>query len=103
MDFYATSLDRGLATRDRLDPARFVDVWHDELLDDPIGVVERIHERFDRPLGIGVRVAMETRLTRHPRHRHGVHRYALERYGLAPEMLRERFADYVERFGLVWD
>lgn len=103
MDFYATSLERGLATRDRLDPACFVDVWHDELLDDPIGVVERIHERFDRPLGAEVRAAMEARMARHPRHRHGVHHYALEKYGLAPEMIQERFADYVERFGLVWD
>ncbi|MBK7952287.1 MAG: sulfotransferase [Deltaproteobacteria bacterium] len=103
MDFYATSLERGLATRDRLDPARFVDVGHDELVLDPLGVVERIHGRFDRPLGAEVRTAMAAQLAHRPRHHHGVHRYALEKYGLAPDTIRERFAGYVERFGLVWD
>ena len=103
MDFYATSLERGLATRDRLDPALFVDVAHDEFVADPMGAVERIHARFGRPLEPGIRAAMATRIARHPRHRHGTHEYSLDRYGLSKDDLRVRFARYVERFGLAWD
>jgi hypothetical protein len=103
MDFYATSLERGLATRDRLDPARFVDVSHDAFVADPMDAVERIYDRFGRPLEPAIRAAMATRIARHPRHRHGAHEYSLERYGLAENDLRERFTGYVERFGLEWD
>lgn len=102
MDFYATALERGLATRDGLDPARFVDVWHDELVAAPLEVVDRIYARFGRSLASPDRAAMAARLTRQPRHGHGVHRYALAKYGLSPQDVHERFGRYAERFGLAW-
>ena len=40
MDFYATSLERGLAARDRAGAASFVDVTHDEFVDDSLAVIE---------------------------------------------------------------
>jgi hypothetical protein len=103
MDFYATSLERGLATRDRLDPARFVDVWHDDFVRDGIGTVARVYEQLGRPLAADTRDAMARRHARHPRHSYGAHAYALDHYGLSPEDIRARFSDYVERFDLRWD
>ena len=54
-DFYATSLERGLAVRDRSDSARFVDVRHDDFVDDPLGVARRIYARFGLSLSQGGR------------------------------------------------
>ena len=39
----------------------------------------------------------------HPQGKHGRHEYSLDEYGLSPERVRERFAGYVERYGLPVD
>ncbi|MCZ6783398.1 MAG: sulfotransferase [Proteobacteria bacterium] len=100
MDFYATSLERGLAARDRSDPARFTDVSHDDFVDDSLGVAETIYRHFELPLGPGPRATMEAHVRGNPKGVHGSHDYTLEEYGLAPERVRERFAGYIERFGI---
>lgn len=103
MDFYATSLERGLVTRDELDSARFVDLWHDEFVRDGMKAIARIYDHFGRELTSETRAAIEATLVRSPRHAHGAHAYALEKYGLTPAEIRDRFSAYVERFDLAWD
>jgi hypothetical protein len=98
LDFYATSLDRGLAARDTCDPARFVDVHHDEIAGDPIAVAVRIYARLGRPLEPAARDAIERHARAHPKGAHGEHVYRLEDYGLTREMVDRRFAAYCERF-----
>ena len=98
MDFYVTSLERGLSARDKSDPARFVDVAHDDFVADPSGVVRRVYEHFALPLGDDVRSAMKAHMLANPKGRHGEHHYVLEDYGLEADAVRARFADYIERF-----
>ncbi len=98
MDFYATSLERGLEARDRHDPARFVDVTHDDFVDDSLAVVRRIYDRFGMPVTDAAEGAFEAHVAANPRGKHGKHEYSLEEYGLDPQQVRERFAPYVERF-----
>jgi hypothetical protein len=99
-DFYATSLERGLAVRERCDPARFVDVGHDEFVDDPLGVAGRIYAHFGLPFGAEVRAAFKAHVDANPKGKHGSHDYALEEWGLSAQAVRARFASYIERFGL---
>lgn len=103
MDFYATSVERGLTTRDELEAARFVDLWHDDFVRDGMKAIARVYDHFGRALTPETRAAMEARLLRSPRHAHGAHAYALEKYGLTAGAVRERFAAYIERFDLAWD
>jgi hypothetical protein len=100
MDFYATSLERGLAARDRSDPARFVDVSHDEFVDEPMTMVERIYRKFDLEIGEAARTAMSEHIGQNPKGRHGAHEYELGDWGLTPEEVRARFAPYAERFSI---
>jgi hypothetical protein len=100
MNFYATSLERGLATRDQCDPARFIDVNHDDFVDDALGTVERIYEHFALPIGTGAREALETHIAANPKGRHGKHEYKLEDWGLSQEDVLKRFAPYLERFDI---
>jgi len=103
MDFYATSLERGLETRDQLEPERFIDLGHDEFVRDGVATAERIYAHFGQPFAAATRAAMAQRIASSPRHRHGTHEYSLETYGLTAGDIRERFAGYVDRFGLSWD
>jgi hypothetical protein len=103
MEFYADSLERGLATRDQLDPARFIDVSHDEFVKDSLGVVHRIYDHFEMPLADAAREALEAHVAANPKGRHGAHEYALGDWGLTPERVRSRFAPYIERFSIQVD
>jgi hypothetical protein len=100
MDFYATSLERGLAARDQADPARFVDVPYDDFVDDSLAVAERIYSHFDMPITAPVRAAFQRHMDANPKGMHGSHDYALEDYGMTTQQIRERFAPYVERFDI---
>jgi hypothetical protein len=103
MDFYATSLERGLSVRDQYDPARFIDVNHDAFVKDAIGVVEGIYEHFGLPLTDTARLAMTAHVAANPKGRHGTHTYQLGDWGLSVEEVRTRFAPYIERFGIEMD
>ncbi len=100
MDFYATSLERGLAVRDQCDPARFIDINHDDFVSDSMGVVERIYDHFDLPRNQAVNQALKDHIAANPKGRHGKHEYQLDDWGLEADQVRARFAPYVERFGI---
>jgi len=103
MDFYATSLERGLAARDRRDSARFIDVTHDEFVARPMDVAAKIYGHFGLPFTASVRSALEAHTMANPKGRHGAHEYSLDDWGLTKEQVRERFAPYAERFGIEMD
>ena len=98
LEFYARSLDRGLAARERMDPARVVDVSHDEFVNDALGVAKRIYAHFGLPLTEAALAAFARHAAANPRAKHGRHDYALEEFGLSEARVRERFRVYQERF-----
>jgi hypothetical protein len=103
LDFYATSLERGLAARDRLDPSRFVDVSHDAFVQNGLRTAERIYRHFSIPFDRELTQMMGTHLQKHPRDSHGQHDYALSEFGLTSNDVRELFSAYVDRFDLTWE
>jgi hypothetical protein len=98
LEFYAASLDRGLAAREKMDPARVVDVSHDEFVGDAVGVAKRIYGHFRLPLTDAALAAFEAHAAANPRARHGRHEYELEAFGLSETGVRERFRRYQEQF-----
>lgn len=100
MDFYATSLERGLAVRDQSDPARFIDVNHDDFVGDSLGTVGRIYEHFGLPIGDDAAASLKAHIEANPKGRHGKHEYNLDDWGLTADDVAKRFEPYVERFGI---
>jgi hypothetical protein len=96
---YADSMDRGLAVRNGLDEARFIDVDYEALVKDNLGAVERIYAQFGLPFD-ALRGTFEAHWASHPKDQHGKHEYDLASYGLTREQVRERFAEYIGRFGV---
>ena len=103
MNFYASSLERGLATRDQCDPARFIDVNHDDFVDDSMGTVERIYGHFELPIGTAASEALTAHIAANPKGQHGKHEYKLEDWGLSQQDVLNRFAPYIERFKIEMD
>jgi hypothetical protein len=97
MEFYARSLGRGLAAREKMDPRRVVDVSHDEFVSDAVGVAKRIYAHFGLPLTAKALAAFEAHAAANPRAKHGKHEYGLAEFGLSEVVVRERFRAYPQR------
>jgi hypothetical protein len=98
MEFYARSLDRGLAVREKLDAARFLDVPYAEFTADPLACAERIYAHFALPLPTAASDALRAFAAANPEGKHGKHEYELAQYGLDEARARARFASYAARF-----
>jgi hypothetical protein len=100
LDLWARGVRTFMAGRARHDPARFVDVYYEDFVANPLAVIEVIYERLGAPLPAHARAAM-TAL--HEESMSGAarpsHRYSLEDFGLTPSLVDSEFADYLRAFG----
>jgi hypothetical protein len=103
LEYYARSLERGLAARERLDPRRFADVDYRALVADPLAAAKSIYAHFELPLGPEREARLAAHVRANPQGKHGAHAYDLETYGLTPARVRDRLAAYIERFDLPAD
>jgi hypothetical protein len=101
LESLARSVERGMAARDKLDPARFVDVSYRQFVKDPLAAAERIYASFELELTPRTVDAMRKHIAEHPQNKHGAHKYTLADYGLDAETVNRRFAAYIERFEVV--
>lgn len=99
MEFYARSLDRGLAVRERLGAGRVFDVPYGEFTAAPLACAERVYAHFGLPLPPAARDALRAFAAENPEGKHGKHEYELAQYGLDAGSVRARFASYLARFG----
>jgi len=85
--------DEGMARH----PGRVLDVAYEQLVADPTGFIERVHDFAGLPIDPvhvqRVRAYLQTR----PKHRWGRHEYSIDRYGITPERIREELGEYIER------
>ncbi len=102
LDFYALEMARYLEQRDRLGlDSEIIDAHFSEIVQDPFAVVGRIYDRRGWELTEEVKQEMIKWESHNPADKYGKHVYSLERYSVSPEKVRETFADYSARFGLV--
>ena len=101
LESLARSVERGMAARDKLDPACFVDVSYRQFVKDPLGAAERVYASFQLEWTPRTQSAMRKHIAEHPQNKHGAHKYTLADYGLDAGTVNRRFAAYIERFEVV--
>ena len=93
-------LNKAVRFRDRSPELedRWVDVNYFDLIENPLAVVRRIHDRFGWTLERAAVDAMEDWQLRQAEKRQGEtrHRYDLQDFGLTPEAVDRAFAPYRE-------
>jgi hypothetical protein len=94
MEWYATSLERGLEQRAKLPPSLFFDCSHRQFVEQPMALVERLYLTFDMSLDPDSRRAMQAHIDANPKGKHGRHEYDLASFGLTRDMIDQRFAFY---------
>ncbi len=98
LEFLARGIERNLEARKALPRELIVDVYYDELLADPLGVVRRIREHHGLEFDSEHAARVEAFVRDNPQHKHGKHRYSAADFGLDDHEIRARFAGYLERF-----
>jgi hypothetical protein len=99
---WAEAISRALRSRDRgCAPAeRFLDLYYDDLVGDPIGAVRKVYAHFDLSFPEGLDEKIGRFHHKNPKDRFGRHRYSLEDFGLSRDEEMKRYAAYRERFRL---
>jgi hypothetical protein len=90
--------ERALTARERA-PTRFVDVAYEDLVVDPAGVVEALHERLGWTRDADVTEALALALARTRKDKYGRHVYRLEDFGLDEAKVRATLGSYMEHRG----
>lgn len=98
MEYLARKTEHSLTCRESIDPARILDVYYRDALDDPEATVQRIYDYFGLPMTDDLARRFAEYADAHPPGEHGTHDYRLEDYGLTEELIRERFVTYTNRF-----
>jgi len=94
----ARGFARGMACRDRLPTAPFMDISYQQLVKDPLNQMAEVYRRLGTPFTEEVRGHMQAYLDGHRRHQYGKHRYSLEAFGLTSAAVLNATAGYMERF-----
>ncbi len=100
LEYWSATTAAFLAERERLPVNRIYDLDYREIRRDPIAAVERLYAHFGWELSSGAAERMRAVLANQPREQNGFHRYEASQFGLKPGEVAERFARYIERFGL---
>lgn len=90
---------RAMRARDTADPQRFHDVYYQDLMADPIGVVRGLYEKMGRSLTAEAELRMQSWLRRNEQTKHGEHIYDPADYGVDREKIKAMFAEYFKRYG----
>jgi hypothetical protein len=97
LDLWARGAERFLSDRKRHNAAQFCDVYYEDFVADPIGMVGAIYRHFGLELTDRARTAM-TAL--HSESTSGAarpaHKYTLDDFGLTADQVDARFAEYRE-------
>jgi hypothetical protein len=100
-EVWAAGMDHCIDVRHELDDgARFFDLAFRETVTDAVGVVKRIYERFGLVLTDEAERHLRAYRQENPRGKHGEHRYTLEEFGLTRNGIYDRYARYLEHFGV---
>jgi hypothetical protein len=97
-DRLAWSTRRCIESRDRVPEDRFVDIWFQDAMRDPISEIARAYAVFEIEMTPSARAAMEAWQHDHPRGKRPAHDYSLSEYGLTEEGIKAAFATYRSRY-----
>jgi hypothetical protein len=96
MEWYARSLERGVAARAKLPAERFTDYSFTGFVENSMATAESIYSNFGLELTAGIHAALQAHVDAHPQHKHGQHQHQLEQFGMSEELVRERFDFYLK-------
>jgi len=102
VELWASGAEHAIEVRRGRDPGQFYDLHFADFMTDPIKAIKNIHSHFGRELSAAGEEKLRTWHANNPQHKHGRHEYsrAAEDVGMPLGEILERFAPYMEHFGM---
>ncbi|MEC4988344.1 MAG: sulfotransferase [Oscillatoria sp. PMC 1068.18] len=100
LNLLTKGVEDAMQVRETADAARFYDVDYLNFVRDPIATVTQIYEYFGYELTPETTARMKDWIEQNPQHKRGVHKYSLDQFGLDPQQVKEKFAQYRDRYHL---
>lgn len=92
--------ERMIVARQSLPNEAFVDVYYNDMLGDPAGVVEQVYHRWGYHFSGAYADNIRAYIKAHPQHHRGKHQYQLADFGIKEREVRDSFEDYAAAFDL---
>lgn len=96
-------VERAMGFRDSGSVVRITDVLYDDLVKEPVRILERIYQDASLSLADDARRSIEEQRQRSRQHQYGVHRYRLQDFGVDRARAEAGFSPYRARFNLPHD
>jgi hypothetical protein len=93
-------VEQAIAARARLGEDRFLDVYHRDLIADPMREIHRIYDWLDLELTPAVEQTLREWQVTNRSGAHGTHRYSAEQFGLSESQLRADYDFYIRHFDI---
>lgn len=102
LDLWSIGIERAIDTRERLGDHRFIDVVAADLLTDPIATVERVYDQAGWTFTGAAADTVSSWAAANPAGRHGEHRPDPIEFGVDADIVRDRFATYLDQYEELW-
>ena len=98
MEMFEIMIARSEKFRAEHGPDAIYDVLYTDLMRDPIGAMKGLYDHFGERWTAAVESGMRAHLDANPKGRHGKHTYDIGEFGITKAQVRERFADYCNKY-----
>jgi hypothetical protein len=99
-DLWASRMENAMEARAKRDPSQFFDLDFREVVADPVGAVRRIYGHFGLDMDDDAEQRLRAWHQANPKGKHGEHRYDIGDFGLSEVDVLDRYARYIEHFGI---
>jgi hypothetical protein len=99
-ELWASRMESAMDARARRDPSRFFDLNFAEVVADPVAAVRRVYDHFDLEMNDESEGRLRAWHAANPKDKHGAHRYDIRDFGLSESDVLDRYARYIEHFGV---
>jgi len=100
LEGWAHAAEAGIAARELAPAGQFFDLNFADFMSDPVGAAKRIYAHFDQELSAEGETCLQAWQDSHPQGKHGQHVYEKEDIGISETEILDRFAGYMEFFGM---
>ena len=98
LEYWSSSLNHYLEVRKTLPAKRILDIQFEEIIQDVVGVIEKIYKHADLPLSSEAIQAVKDHEAHRPDRHWGNYTYNAENYGYTEEIIAQHFSDYCAQF-----
>ncbi|MDP6978569.1 MAG: sulfotransferase [Myxococcota bacterium] len=100
MESWAAAADRAIEIRSEHDPAQFYDLHFEDFVGDSVAAARRIYDSFGIEWTDRAEIAMREHHADNQQGKHGKHDHSLGVLETSRQAMLDRFANYIEHFGV---